>query len=155
MKKEITLAAREKILKLQDFLIDNADGKNIEGTGKEILHSENFPLKHTFVDGVYVREMKMFKGTAVIGAIHKHLHMCFLLKGHLTVANKQGVDEYIAPCFIIAGPGEKRVLYSHENSVWYNTHANPSNTQDIKKLERELVAISYEEYNEYVNNKNK
>ena len=46
MKKEITLAAREKILKLQDFLIDNADGKNIEGTGKEILHTGNSVSKN-------------------------------------------------------------------------------------------------------------
>ena len=58
MKKEITLANREKILKLEDYLVTNADGKNIEGTGNEVLHSDNFPLKHTFVDGVYVREMK-------------------------------------------------------------------------------------------------
>ena len=60
-----------------------------------------------------------------------------------------------APCFIIAEPGEKRVLYSHEKSCWYNTHKNPSNIEDVKELEKNIVALSYEEYNEYINNKNK
>ena len=102
------------------------------------------------MDGVYVREMTMYKGMIVIGAIHKHLHMCFLLKGKLSVASRQGVVEYIAPCFIIAGPGEKRVLYAHEDSHWYNTHKNPNNIKEIKDLEKEIVASSYEEYEQYI-----
>ena len=105
------------------------------------------------MDGVYIREMTMFKDTFVIGAIHKHLHMCFLLKGHLTVANEEDVIEYVAPCFVIAKPGIKRVLYANEDSIWYNTHQNPSNTEDILKLEKELVAINYEEYEKYINQK--
>ena len=59
------------------------------------------------MDGVYVREMKMYKDTAVIGAIHKHLHMCFLLEGHLTVASENGVTEYKATCYIKSTPGIK------------------------------------------------
>ena len=155
---EISKDFESIVTKLENDLKSIADGNSIiAGTDKDpiVTDSKQIPIRHFFMEGVYVREMTMYKGTVVIGAIHKHLHMCFLLKGHLTVANKQGVDEYIAPCFIIAGPGEKRVLYSHEDSVWYNTHANPSNTQDIKKLEKELVAVSYEEYNKYVNNKKK
>ena len=91
----------------------------------------------------------MYKGTVVVGAIHKHLHMCFLLKGHLSVASRQGVKEYIAPCFIIAEPGEQRVLYALEESLWFNTHKNPSNTSDVKQLEKEIVAASYKEYEQY------
>ena len=103
------------------------------------------------MDGVYVREMTMYKGTAVVGAIHKHLHMCFLLEGHLTVASRGGTKDYKAPCFIISEPGEKRVLYSHEDSKWYNVHKNPDNLQeeDIIELEKQIVAISYEEYKQY------
>jgi len=49
--------------------------------------------------------------------------------------------------------GIKRVLYAEEDSVWYNTHKNPTNTEDVKKLEKDLVSISYEEYEEYIKNK--
>ena len=100
---------------------------------------------------IYIREMTMFKDTFVIGAIHKHLHMCFLLKGHLSVAHEEDVVEYKAPCFIVSKPGIKRVLYAHEESIWYNTHQNPTNTEDIMQLEKELVCINYQEYEEYIN----
>ena len=42
MKKEITLSKREEIQALQELLISNADGENIEGDGKNIIHSKNF-----------------------------------------------------------------------------------------------------------------
>ena len=153
MKKEITLAAREKILKLQDFLITNADGKNIEGTGKEVLHSENFPLKHTFVDGVYVREMKFKKDSAVVGAIHKHLHVWFLLYGRLFIATEDFQEEYIAPCYVVAKPGSKRVIYAAEDSLFVNIHANPENITDIEELEKQLVSLTHEDYEQYIKNK--
>ena len=105
------------------------------------------------MDGVYVREMVMNPGMLVVGAIHKHRHMCFLLQGHLSVASDSGVTDYIAPCIIVANPGERRVLYAHEYSVWYNTHKNPSNTEDVYQLEKDIVATSYEEYEQYIKNK--
>ena len=144
------------VTKLEQNLISIADGENIIAGTKEkpiITDNEKLPINHFFMDGVYIREMTMYKDTVVIGAIHKHLHMCFLLKGHLTVASEEGVVDYIAPCHIIAKPGAKRVLHAIEDSVWYNTHKNPNNIKDIDELERELVAINYKEYEEYVNQK--
>ena len=101
------------------------------------------------MDGVYVRKMTMYQGYIVIGAIHKHKHMCFLLEGHLSVASSSGVKEYVAPCYIISEPGEKRILYAHEDSYWYNTHKNPDNIKDVQELEKQIVALSYEEYKKY------
>ena len=125
---------KEAVSKLENDLKSIADGDSIiAGTDEDpiVTDSEKIPINSFFMDGVYVREMTMFKGTVVIGAIHKHLHMCFLLKGHLTVAQESGVVEYIAPCIIESTPGVKRVLYAHEDSLWYNTHKNPSNTKDV------------------------
>ena len=118
-----------------------------------VTDSEMLPIKHYFMDGVYVREMIMNPGMLVVGAIHKHRHMCFLLQGHLSVASDSGITDYIAPCIIVANPGERRVLYAHEDSVWYNTHKNPSNTEDVDQLEKDIVATSYEEYEQYIKNK--
>ena len=155
---EISKDFRSAVVKLENDLKAVADGESVvAGTKEKPIITENkiLPIKHFFMDGVYVREMKMYKGTAVIGAIHKQLHMCFLLKGHLTVANEDEVIEYIAPCCIESTPGVKRVLYAHEDSLWYNTHKNPSNTKDVTRLEKEIVALNYEEYEKYINNKNK
>ena len=146
----------QSVVKLENDLKSIADGDSIiAGTDEDpiVTDSEKVPIRSFFMDGVYVREMTMYQGTAVIGAIHKHLHMCFLLEGHLSVASSSGVREYIAPCYIVAEPGEKRVLYAHEDSLWYNTHKNPSNVKDVKLLEKDIVATSYEEYEQYIKNK--
>ena len=155
--KDIAKNFKSVVTKLEKDLISIADNKNIIAGTKEkpiVNNSERVPIRHFFMDGVYVREMTMFKNTFVIGAIHKHLHMCFLLKGHISVANEDNIIDYIAPCYIISKPGVKRVLYAKEESVWYNTHKNPSNTQNVEQLEKEIVCISYEEYEKYINKKN-
>jgi len=154
-KKEISKNSREKILSLEKSLINIADNINVEGDGKKIVRDSKIaPIKHAFTDGVYIRQMDMPKGNAVIGAIHKHLHVWFLLTGHVTIATEDETEDYIAPCYVISQPGVKRVIIANENSTFVNIHKNPSNTQDLDKLEKEIVALNYEEYEEYIN-KNK
>ena len=149
IKGELTLNSRKKILEFQNTLIENADEVNI------VTHqdSEHFPLKHTFADGIYVRQMSMDIGTVVVGAIHKHLHVWFLLSGHISVATEESVEDYIAPCYVVAKPGTKRVIYANEDSIFVNIHKNPTNSQDIEWLEKEIVAKNRKEYEEYINQK--
>ena len=154
-KKEVKKSNREKILELENKVISIADGINIEGTGKEILtNSKIAPITHNFADGIYIRQMNMQKDSIVIGAIHKHLHAWFLLTGHITVATEDKVEDYIAPYYTLSTPGVKRVVHAIEDSIFVNIHKNPSNTQDIDKLEKEIVALNYKEYEEYINQKN-
>ena len=152
--KNITLNKRKEIQKLQDNWVSIADGVNIIGDGKTVVHCDEFPLKHSFADGVYVRQMDMKKGSAVVGHIHNHEHVWFLLTGNLAVATEKTVEEYIAPCYVIAQPGSKRVIYALEDSIFVNIHKNPSNTKDIKELEKDIVSTTFEKYEEYIN-KNK
>jgi hypothetical protein len=151
-KKEISVNSRKKILELERTLINAADGVNIEGDGKSVMtDSKIAPIKHTFADGVYIRQMDMMKGSIVVGAIHKHLHVWFLLTGDVTVATEDTTEDYIAPCYVVSTPGAKRVILANEDSIFVNVHKNPSNTQDIDELEKEIVALNYKEYEEYIN----
>ena len=153
-KKEIKKSNKEKILDLESKLISVADGINIEGTGKEVLtNSKIAPIKHTFADSIYIRQMDMQKDSVVVGAIHKHLHVWFLLTGHVTIATQDSVEDYIAPCYVVSTPGVKRVIHAIEESIFVNVHKNPSNTKDVNKLEKEIVALNYKEYEEYINQK--
>ena len=154
MKKEIALSKREQIQSFQQLLVDNADGDNIEVDGENIIHSKNFPLKHTFADGIYIRQMDMKAGSMVVGAIHNHLHVWFLLTGNLSVATEESVEDFVAPCYVLSTPGAKRVIYAVEDSIFVNIHKNPKNIKNIKKLEDEIVSLTFEEYEEYIN-KNK
>jgi len=155
MSKEVSINQRKKILEFEKSLINIADGVNVEGDGENVVtNSKIAPIKHTFADGVYIRQMDMFKDSIVVGAIHKHLHVWFLLTGHITVTTEDTTEDYIAPCYVVSTPGVKRVILAHEDSIFVNVHKNPSNTKNIDQLEKEIVALNYEEYEEYIN-KNK
>ena len=150
-KNEIT--SRKKILELEKNLFES-DLDGIISNNGEILRSEDFPLKHSFADGIYIRQMNMKKDSVVVGAIHNHLHVWFLLTGHITVATEDNIEDYIAPCYVTSTPGVKRVIYANEESIFVNVHKNPTNTQDLDELESEIVSKNYEEYEQYIN-KNK
>ena len=155
-KAEIAKDFKSAVAELEQNLRNIANGETVVvGTDEKPIVSDStlVPIRHFFMDGVYVREMTMYKDTVVVGAIHKHLHMCFLLTGKITVVNEEETVDHIAPCFIVSTPGIKRVLYAHEDSIWYNTHKNPSNTEEVEELEKDIVAISYKEYEEYIKNK--
>ena len=93
----------------------------------------------------------MKKDTVVVGAIHKHLHVWFLLIGDVTIATEDTTEDYIAPCYIVSTPGVKRVIYANKESIFVNIHKNPSNTQNLDKLEAEIVSKNYKEYEKYIN----
>lgn len=140
---------REIILELQQYLVDRADGVNIvKGRVTDL-----FPLKHTFADNIYVRQMSMQQNSFLVGAIHKHEHVWFLLSGHITVVTEDSVEEFIAPCYTVSKPGSKRVIFANVDSVFVNVHKNPDNTQDIDTLDKQIVCDTWEEYNEYIKNK--
>jgi len=154
-KKEVSTNSRKKILKLEKALINISDGVNVEGDGKKIVRNGKIaPIKHSFADGIYIRQMDMVENSVVVGAIHKHLHVWFLLTGHVTIATEDKTENYIAPCYVVSTPGVKRVILANEDSIFVNIHKNPSNTKNLDKLEKEIVALNYEEYEEYIN-KNK
>ena len=153
--KEISINQREKILEFESALISIADGVDIEGDGNRVVtDSKIAPIKHTFADGIYIRQMDMSKGSIVVGAIHNHVHVWFLLTGHVTVTTEDTTEDYVAPCYVVSTPGVKRVILANEDSIFVNVHKNPSNTQDIDQLEKEIVSLNYKEYEEYIN-KNK
>tara|TARA_R110002074_G_scaffold77113_4_gene174978 strand:+ start:108 stop:569 length:462 start_codon:yes stop_codon:yes gene_type:complete len=145
------ISSRSKILELEKILLNSVDNKNIVGNNGEIVRSNEFPLKHTFADGIYIRQMEMEKDSVVVGAIHNHPHVWFLLTGHITVVTESSTEDYISPCYVVSTPGIKRVIYANEKSIFVNVHKNPSNTQNLDELEAEIVSKNYKEYEEYIN----
>ena len=143
MKNALVKLTREKIEKLENELLNNNNHNIVKGNTK------HFPLKHSFSEGVYIREMLMKKGGIVIGKLHKYSHTWFLMQGELTVATDEGTKEYIAPCYVNAPAGAKRVIYAIEDSVFINVHPNPINITDIEQLENMLTCTSYNAYEKY------
>ena len=148
-----SLIERSKILEFEKLLIENTDGENIISDKGNVVRCEEFPLKHSFADQIYVRQMNMKKDTLVVGAIHNHLHVWFLLTGFLTIITENTTEDFVAPCYVISKPGAKRVIYAHEDSIFVNIHKNPDNIKDIDQLEAIIVSKNYKEYEEYTNQK--
>ena len=142
---------KDKVTQIEEYLTSIADGENIIGTGKEIIYPDHlWKYKHSFADGIYIREMTMKKGQLGFSAIHKHSYGFFLLSGILTASKEDGVEEFIAPCYVISPKGAKRVVHAVEDCVITTVHANPTNTEDLDKLAKINVVFNWGEYEEYL-----
>ena len=147
----VALSYKEKVKEIEDYFISIADGKEVVvGNGSELIYPEMWGYKHSFADGIYIREMKMKKGQLGFSAIHKHSYGFFLLSGVLASSKEEGIEEFIAPCYIISPRGAKRIVYAVEDCVITTIHANPTNTQDLREIEKNNVVFSWEDYEEYL-----
>ena len=109
---------KDKVTQIEEYFTSIADGKNIVvGNGNELIYPDMWEYKHSFADGIYVREMKMKQGQLGFSAIHKHSYGFFLLSGVLASSKEEGVEEFIAPCYIISPRGAKRIVYAVEDCV--------------------------------------
>jgi hypothetical protein len=61
-----------------------------------------------------------------------------------------GTEILKAPRSMISKPGTKRALYAITDLVWTTIHHNPTNTQDLKKLEKIVIAKDYKEYDRFI-----
>ena len=113
------------------------------------VHGDNdlMPLTHKFCDGFYIREIFIPKDMILTGRIHISEHPNFLLEGEVDVFTESGgVEHLVAPMSIVSAAGTKRVVRSYSDTRWCTVHLNPTNTRDIKKLDRMIIAESYEAY---------
>tara|TARA_R100000152_G_C6726451_1_gene151652 strand:- start:460 stop:954 length:495 start_codon:yes stop_codon:yes gene_type:complete len=144
---------REKIQKIEEYFASIEDGENVIGNGKEITYAKGlWEYKHSFANGIYIREMRMKKGQLGFSAIHKHSYGFFLLSGILASSKESGVEEFISPCYVISPQGAKRIVYAVEDCVIVTVHANPTNTQDLNELAKINVLFNWDEYDEYIKN---
>ena len=142
---------KEKVKQIEDYFVSIADGVDVVvGGGNELIYPDMWEYKHSFADGVYIREMRMKKGQLGFSAIHKHSYGFFLLSGTLASSKEDGVEEFIAPCYIISPQGAKRIVYAVEDCVITTVHANPTNTKDLKEIEKNNVVFSWRDYEEYL-----
>jgi len=142
---------KEKIQLIEDSIVAFADGENIVGDGNSIVYPDFWEYKHSFADGIYVREMRMKKDQIGFSAIHKRSYTFFLLSGVLFSSQENGMNEFIAPCYVVSPAGVKRVVYAAEDCVITTVHANPTNTKDLDEIVKNTVVFSWQEYDEYKN----
>ncbi len=115
--------------------------------------SELCPLTHSFADNIYVREMKIPAGTAIVGSIHKHSHPNFILSGTIRVVTEFGYKEISGPTYMISEPGTKRACVAVTDTVWVTVHHNPTDTRDVEFIKNNIIADDYEDYERFKSTK--
>lgn len=115
---------------------------------EEILKLPQTAIKtvHYFAPGIYMREVTIPKDTVVTGAVHKTEHLNILSQGELSVWTEDGPKRLKASSVVKSGPGIKRAGYAHEDTVWITVCHNPSNEQDIEKLEDMFTTKTFAEF---------
>ena len=118
--------------------------ENVLSESNKAVFGDVLPLKHSFTDGMYVREIFIPKGTVLVGKIHRHDHPNFLMSGIVDVVTEDGgIERLKAPLSMISPAGTKRAVYAIEDTVWITVHA--TNETDLEKIEKEVITENYKE----------
>ena len=132
---------RKQIYTLQKTLADKiASGE---------LQEVEMQLTHTFAPGVYVRTAYIKAGSIIVGKIHKHKHANIVNKGDVTVVTESGGIQHISGFMpMVSEAGTKRALHAHTDTIWTTIHL--TNSTDLAEIEKELIAETYEEYENFL-----
>lgn len=138
---------REKVLVVQNGIQDMIKNGQIESTLEDCVLTHHFaPIDETYGCCTYARQMFIPKGTLIIGKIHKHQHLNFILKGKVSVATEFGKKYMEAPCTFISEVGLKRAVYAEEDTIWTTVHLTKHyGEENLDKIEDEVISPTYAE----------
>jgi len=138
---------RQSVQIVEQGMKDQIAAGELEDTLPDCLLTHHFtPKDEKYGCHTYAREMLIPKGTVIIGKIHRHQHLNFILKGQVSVATEFGKKYFTGPCVFISEVGLKRAVYAEEDTIWVTVHLTEHSGEDsLDKIEQEVIAPSYEE----------
>lgn len=138
---------REKILTVQDGLQKMIENGTAKDTLPDCKVTHYFaPIDENYKCCTYARQMFIPKGTLIIGKIHRHQHLNFILQGKVSVATEFGKKYFEAPCTFISEVGLKRAVMAEEDTIWTTIHLTKYCGEEfLDKIEDEVIAPTYAE----------
>lgn len=131
------------IPKDQNDLIDAIENRMLN----EMVASGEFeirpcPLKHTFTDGMYSRQITMEQGMRITSKIHRTEHQ-FVISQGCAIVYENGEEMLLeAPYIGVTKKGTRRVLMIPEDAdeacIWTTFHANPNN-ETLEEIENRII----------------
>lgn len=119
-----TIEVRKIMTKMKDQMIP-VDGNDF--------------VEHYFSDGIYTRVMYMPAGYIIMGKIHREETMNILVKGTIKIYSEEEKEYRAAPDYFVSGPGIRKAMCMLTDTILVNSHKNPTNTQDLEELERNII----------------
>jgi hypothetical protein len=138
---------REEILNLQEQMQKLIANGEMEDRLPACTLTHYFsPKSEDYGCSVYGRQMFIPQGTLIVGKIHRHQHLNFIIKGKVSVATEFGKKMYEAPCGFLSEVGLKRAVLAEEDTIWMTVHMTKHNGEEyLDEIEAELIAPSYSE----------
>jgi len=141
------VAFREKILGAQERMLELvAEDAAVDAAPSCTLTHTYTPIHEEYGCGTYARQIFIPKGTLIIGKIHRHQHLNFILKGRVSVSTEFGPKFFEGPCMFVSEVGLKRAVYAEEDTIWVTVHMTKfTGEENLDKMEAELIAPSYDD----------
>lgn len=129
-------------------LLELVEGTCLNNLDAYILNNllvVDLPVKHSFTEGLYAREISMPKGTLLTSKIHKTEHPYVVLTGCARVfIPGKGIEVLKAGHSSVTEPGTRRALFIEEDCKWVTFHPLSYHEEESRKFgvsEKELLTM--------------
>jgi hypothetical protein len=141
------VAFRQSVLALEGHMRKAIDDGEMPSAEPDCPVTHYFsPIDPKYGCCTYARQIFMPKGTVVIGKIHKHQHLNFIMQGRVSVSTEFGIKYFQAPCVFVSEVGLKRAVFVEEDCIWCTVHMTQfSSEADLDKIEDEVIAKDYQQ----------
>lgn len=138
---------RENILNVQEGMLKMIAEGVVKDTLPDCKLTHYYaPIDENYGCGSYARQMFIPKGTLIIGKIHRHQHLNFIMQGKVSVSTEFGPKYFEAPCIFVSEVGLKRAVIAEEDTIWVTVHLTKHlGEENLDKMEEEVIAPSYKE----------
>jgi len=138
---------RENVLKVQEVLSALIENNELPNKKDDCLLTHYYtPIDKTYGCGTYARQMFIPKGTLIIGKIHRHQHLNFIMQGKVSVSTEFGIKYLEAPCVFVSEAGLKRAVVAEEDTIWVTVHLTKHlGEENLDKMEEEVIAPEYKD----------
>tara|TARA_R110000823_G_scaffold312410_1_gene439038 strand:+ start:87 stop:581 length:495 start_codon:yes stop_codon:yes gene_type:complete len=141
------VATKASISALELAMLSLLDqGELVDAETSCVLTHRFAPKSEEYGCYTYARELSIPAGSLIVGKIHKHAHISFLLSGKIVVVSESGREVMEAPRTFVSEAGVKRAGYVLEDCVITNVHLTEYGSEDdLNKIEEEVIAKTYSE----------
>ena len=138
---------RENIINVQEGILKMIADGAVKDTLPDCKLTHYYaPIDENYGCGTYARQMFIPKGTLIIGKIHRHQHLNFIMQGKVSVSTEFGPKYFEAPCIFVSEVGLKRAVIAEEDTIWVTVHLTKHlGEENLAKMEEEVIAPSYKE----------
>jgi hypothetical protein len=132
----------QQVINAQELAFDDL----LDEVEKAILQSPDVilsvPVENLFTDGLYMRRVKLQKGSLVTSKVHKTQNPFMIMKGSVLVwdAGCSEASLINAPYVGITEPNTRRMVYVVDDCDWITCHPNHENL-DLKSMEEKIFGV--------------